>query len=358
MGGFRVPGLALVAALLAASSQVRAQAPDILTYAGADREARLIEGARAEKEVVLYATIIVNQAMRPLADAFMKKYPFVKMSFWRGDPGDIVTKVSAETRGGRPVADLLEGPGVGEAAIEADLVTPYTTPSVLNYPEALRDPRHMWTASRLSYFGLAYNTKLVPPGAQPKSYQDLLDPKWKGKLAWRIGTSGGAPLFITSLRVAWGEERAMAYFRALREQGIVNFGAGSARTLVDRVMAGEYPVALQIFAHHPLISAGKGAPVASQLLDPVTVTNSTLLIPKGVRHPHASLLLADFILSKEGQETLAKAEYYPALPGVAALPELDSVVPARAGYSENFLTPEVVSKYSESSEKIWSDLFR
>ena len=216
----------------------------------------------------------------------------------------------------------------------------------------------MWTASRLSYFGLAYNTKLVPPGAQPKSYQDLLDPKWKGKLAWRIGTSGGAPLFITSLRVAWGEERAMAYFRALRQQGIVNFGAGSARTLVDRVMAGEYPVALQIFAHHPLISAGKGAPVASQLLDPVTVTNSTLLIPKGVRHPHASLLLADFILSKEGQETLAKAEYYPALPGVAALPELDSVVPARAGYSENFLTPEVVSKYSESSEKIWSDLFR
>lgn len=177
-------------------------------------------------------------------------------------------------------------------------------------------------------------------------------------MAWRIGTSGGTPLFITSLRVAWGEERAMAYFRKLREQNVVNFGAGSARTLVDRVIAGEYPVALQIFAHHPLISAAKGASVNAQLLDPVTVTNSTLLIPKGVRRPHAALLLADFILSREGQETLAKAEYYPSHPDVPALPELDPVVPKRAGYSENFLTPETISKYSGSSEKIWSDLFR
>lgn len=346
------------AAVFAALSPVRAQAPDILTYAGADREARLVEGARAEKEVVLYATIIVNQAMRPLADSFMKKYPFVKMTFWRGDPGDIITKVATEARGGRPVADVLEGPGVGEAAIEAGLVTPYTTPASRNYPEALRDPRNLWTASRLSYFSLGYNTKLVPPGTQPKTYEDLLDPKWKGRMAWRIGTSGGTPLFITSLRVAWGEDRAMAYFRKLAEQKIVNFGAGSARTLVDRMIAGEYPIALQIFAHHPLISAGKGAPASSQLLDPVTVTNSTLLIPKGVRHPHAALLLVDYILSREGQETLAKAEYYPALPGVAALPELDAVVPARAGYSENFLTPETIAKYSDSSEKIWTDLFR
>ena len=261
-------------------------------------------------------------------------------------------------RGNRLGADLLDGPGVGEAAIEADLVQPWTTPATDALPPGLRDPRNLWAAPRLSYFGLAYNTKLVAPGAQPKTYEDLLDPRWKGKMAWRIGTSGGTPLFITSLRVLWGEERAMAYLRKLAEQKIVNFGSGSARTLVDRVMAGEYPIAIQIFAHHPLISKGKGASIDTQLLDPVTVTNSTLLIPKGVKRPHAALLLADYILSKEGQETLAKAEYYPAHPDVAALPELDAVVPKRAGFSENFLTPETISKYAESSEKIWSDLFR
>ena len=109
-----------IAALLGGA----AAAQDILTYSGPDRAQKLIDGARAEREVTLYSTIIVNQAMRPLADAFMKKYPFVKMNFWRGDLGDIITKVSTEMRGGRLGADLLEGPGVGEAAIEAELVQP------------------------------------------------------------------------------------------------------------------------------------------------------------------------------------------------------------------------------------------
>jgi ABC-type Fe3+ transport system substrate-binding protein len=79
--------------------------------------------------------------------------------------------------------------------------------------------------------------------------------------------------------------------------------------LVDRVIAGEYTIALQIFAHHPLISAGKGAPVTSRLLPPVASAPGTLVIPKGSRHPHAAALLMDFLLSKEGQQILAAAEY-------------------------------------------------
>ena len=92
----------------------------------------------------------------------------------------------------------------------------------------------------------------------------------------------------------------------MRTQNIVNFGAGNPRTLVDRVIAGEYPIAIQIFAHHPLISAGKGAPVTAQLLPPVASASGTLVIPKGSRHPHAALLLMDFLLSKEGQQILGR----------------------------------------------------
>ena len=80
----------------------------------------------------------------------------------------------------------------------------------------------------------------------PRTYEELLDPQWKGKLAWRIGSASGAALFLTNLRLAWGEEKAQAYFLKLREQKIVNFGSGSARTLVDRVVAGEYPIALSV----------------------------------------------------------------------------------------------------------------
>ena len=103
----------------------------------------------------------------------------------------------------------------------------------------------MWTPTRLSYYSIAYNTRRCRPNKVPKSYEDLLDPQWKGKIAWRIGSASGTPLFITNLRLAWGEEKARAYFEKLKEQKIVNFGAGSARTLVDRVMAGEYAIALQ-----------------------------------------------------------------------------------------------------------------
>ena len=100
-------------------------------------------------------------------------------------------------------------------------------------------------------------------------------------MAWRIGSSTGTPLFLTNLRLAWGEDKAMAYFDKLKDQKIVNFGAGSARTLVDRVIAGEYAIALNIFAHHPLISKGKGAPVNSQLMDPVASTAATMSVVKG-----------------------------------------------------------------------------
>jgi iron(III) transport system substrate-binding protein len=79
---------------------------------------------------------------------------------------------------------------------------------------------------------MAYNTKLVPKDQVPQSFEDLLDPKWKGKIAWRIESASGTSLFLTNLRLAWGEERAMDYFKKLSQQKIVNFGSGSARTLI------------------------------------------------------------------------------------------------------------------------------
>lgn len=346
---------ALVFAVLVPGS-VRAQ--DILTSRAADREQLILDGARKEGQVVLYSAAIVNQAQRPLAAAFMKKYPFMKMTFWRGDTEEIVAKLSAEIRAKNVVADLVEGTGVGELAVEANLVLPYVTPLVEAMPEHYRDPRNLWTSTRVSYFSIAYNTKLVPSDQVPKTYDDLLDPRWRGKLAWRIGTSSGTPLFLTTIRLARGEEKALGYFRKLATQKVINFGSGSARTLVDRVIAGEFPIALNIFAHHPLISRAKGAPVNSQLMDPVASTAGTMVIPKGVRRPHAALLLADFILSREGQEILANAEYFPVRPDVSAKDVMAPVIPDRAGVPELFVSSNQLNQYTESSQKIFDEMFR
>lgn len=345
-----------IALVLAAANAAPAQ--DILTYAGPDRAERLIEGARKEGQVVIYSAMIVNQALRPMADAFMKKYPFVKMTYWRSDTDDIIAKLSAEERANNLVADVIEGTGAGELVIDAGLALPYTTPLLADFDKRYIDKRGLWTSTRMSYFGLAYNTRLVADADAPRSHDALLDPRWTGKMAWRIGTNTGTPMFITNLRMARGEADARTYLEKLAGQKIINFGAGSARTLVDRVIAGEFPIALQIFAHHPLISRAKGAPVNSTLLDPTPSNAGTMLIPKGVRHPHAAMLLADFILSREGQEIFAKAEYFPVRSDVKPLDVLAPVVPSRANVPENFIGSEALNNHMESSQAIWRELFR
>jgi iron(III) transport system substrate-binding protein len=346
----------LLSALIGPVASAAAQ--DILTSRAANRQQMILDGARKEGQVVIYSAMIVNQAMRPLSQAFMKKYPFIKMSFWRGDTEEIIAKLSAESRAKNLVADVVEGTGVGELAVEARLTVPYYSPQTEAMPEHYRDPQSQWSSTRISYYSIAYNTRLVPSDQVPKTYDDLLDPRWRGKLAWRIGSSTGTPLFLTNIRLARGEDKATEYFQKLAAQKIINFGSGSARTLVDRVIAGEFPIALNIFAHHPLISRAKGAPVNSQLMDPVPSTAGTMMIPRGVRHPHAALLLVDFILSEEGQRILAGAEYFPVRPDVMPKDGLASVIPARAGVPEEFVGPEKLNKYNDSSQKIYETMFR
>ena len=325
---------------------------DPLTYLGPDRQAKLVEGARAEGEVVFYSAMIVNQALRPVSEAFMKKYPFIKVNYWRAESAGIFTKLSAEMRANKVMADVVEGTGVGEAVIQAGFAQAYDTPLVKEIPERYRDPNHIWTPTRRSFFGIGYNTKATAAVDLPKSYQDLLDPRWKGRMAWHAGSASGADLFVTNLRMKWGEEAARDYVQKLAQQEVISLSGASARGLVDRVIAGELGLALNIFAHHPLISAAKGAPVSSILLDPVASTVGTMIVPKGVRHPHAAMLLIDFILSREGQEILAEAGYFPCRTDVPTRADLAPIMEALTRVSEQFVPPEALNKYTASSEEM------
>jgi iron(III) transport system substrate-binding protein len=333
-------------------------APDILLYSGADREQKLIDGAKQEGQVVLYSAMIVNQALRPLTEAFETKYPFLKLTYWRADSEEIIAKLNAEIRADNLVADVVESAGVGELVEQSHLGDRFSSPMFAELPQKYLSPDGVWAATRLNYFSIAYNTNLVAAESVPKTYDALLDPQWTGKIAWRIASPTGTELFLTNLRLAWGEEKAMDYFRRLAAQKIVNFGSGSARTLVDRVIAGEYPIALNIFAHHPLISRAKGASVNSQLMDPEPSVATMMIVPKGVHHPYAAMLLADFILSSEGQQILANAAYFPVRSDVSVKPLLEPVVPSLAHVPENFIPPKEFNQYDQSSEKIFEDLFR
>jgi ABC-type Fe3+ transport system substrate-binding protein len=344
------------AALLAAPA-LAAPAPDIATYKGADRDSLILEGARREGKVVFYSGMIENQALRPIADAFRKKYAFVAIEYWRGDSRALMLKALTERRANRIIGDIFESTGGAEALTRAGAVQPFYSPSAAAFPKNYTDPNGMWVASRLDYFGIAYNTRQVSAADVPKTYDDLLDPKWKGAIAWRADSEVGAPLFIASILRIMGKEKGEAYLKKLAAQRVVNY-AGSARALVDRVGEGEYKLALFIYAHHPLISKAKGAALDTQMLEPVPSTVSTIQLAKAPPHPYAAMLFIDFVLSKQGQEVLRGAQYLPPSPAVEVDPSLTKIVPRLSNLQEIVLTPEIEFQARAEANALYNKYFR
>src|SRR5205823_5295471 len=125
----------------------------------------------------------------------------------------------------------------------------------------------------------------------------------------------------------------------------------------NRVMEGEYPLAIGIFMHHALISAKGGAPVDAVPMDPVPSLSGTVVLPKNVPHPYAAMLMIDFLLSKDGQQTLAGQDYFPSREDVPPTEYLKRIVPRYVGVPENFLRPEVSEEAAERTQELYEKYF-
>jgi iron(III) transport system substrate-binding protein len=350
--------LAVTLPALAVGPAMAATVAEIANLKGPDREQILIEGARKEGKVVIYSAMIEDQALRPITQAFKQKYPFIEPEFWRADTRDLINKALAEARARAVVGDIVEGGGVSQALIRAGALQAFSTPALAPYDKARYDSKGLWASTRVSYFGPAYNTRLVKAEDAPKTYEALLDPKWKGKLCWAAATeTGGAMTFITFIRLIMGEAKAETYLSELSKQTIANM-TGSPREVVNKVMQGECAVAIGIFLHHPVISAQKGAPVAPQPIEPVQSNASVATLTKGATHPHAAMLLIDYLLSKDAQQVLEKADYLPAHPDVKPQASLQGIVPSMAGLKETFLSEEYMFEQRAKSLELQRKYFQ
>ena len=329
---------------------------EIAMYKGHDRQQRLLEGAQKEGgQVTIYSSMIVDQALRPLLDGFQVKYPFMKPQYVREDPPQQLQKISAEARANRRVGDVVESTGIETSIRAANLNQQFWSPELEAYAPERRDPENYWAPTRMSYIGACHNTNLVKSAEAPRSFEDVLDPKWTNKLVWSGNIFGGV-LFIIGARNFMGEAKADAYLERLSRQNIVNVPSAN-RTVVDQVLAGEYAICLDAFLHHPIISARKGAPVASIPWDPIITMASSVMLPRSAPHPHGAMLFIDFLLSKEGQSKLQGADYFPARPDVPANVDLDAVVPRKLGMKENFITPARFAADVKKSREIYERLF-
>ncbi len=337
---------------------IRVAAIAIVAFAAgkaAAADPALIAAAKKEGQVTWYTTLIVNQIIRPLKDAFEKKYPGITLQYTRAD--DLVTsaKILAEGQAGRMQADIFDGIANMLPLEEANLLVPFTVPNAADYPPELKAKDGYWNAVIMYVFTPGINTELLPKDKAPKTFQDLLDPKLKGKMAWNGSSMAGAYGFVANILTTMGEEKGMAYLRALAKQQVVNVDA-SSRAVLDQVIAGEYWMNLMAFNHHTVISARKGAPCDWLKLEPAPVTLDALGLLKDAPHPNAARLLLEFLLSEEGQKVFQKNEYLPALPSVPAM--VAGLRPNDGGFKANFMRPEEIHRQLPAWQKVTQELFR
>jgi len=314
----------------------------------------LYEAAKKEGTAVWYTSLIVNQAVRPLVEAFQKKYPGVTVKYARADSGPNAIKVIDEARAGKVVGDVFDGIATAPPLLKAELVAPFTPSDAGKYPPEMRDPDGRWNALVVYFLTPGINTQIVGKD-EIKTAQDLLNPKWKGKIAWSTDPWSGCAVYVGSILQTMGEDKGMAFLRALAKQDIINVDATN-RAILDQVILGQYPIALSIFNHHAEISAQKGAPVAWLKTEPISAPFHSIGLVKNAPHPNAGKLLIDFLLSEEGQKTFASVGYLPAMPSVPA--KVPGLKPEAGGFKANLISPATMSANIDRWIKIKKDLFQ
>jgi iron(III) transport system substrate-binding protein len=351
-----VAGLGLAALLGSTIEAGAASQSEIAKLNGADRQRILEEGAKKEGAVAIYAALGVNEGLGPLLEAFGKKYPAVKPTYWRGSSREILNKVLVEKRGNGLVADVVEGGGMAMPTIKAGAAEAFFSPSLADQPKNLYDPDGLFAATRISYYGLVHNTRLISSAEAPKTNADLLDPKWQGKIVWRAGDESGALMFITNILSDMGDRKGEEYLQKLSAQKIINYGQ-SARAMVDQVGQGEYPIAVNVSLDLPVDAIASGAPIAVKLIEPVAGTNNTILLVKGAPHLHAAMLLIDFMLGAEGQTILAKGGFFVPHTKVEPSAAIRAVLPRTQNVKENVMAPAVVFDAREKAQALYEKYF-
>ena len=339
----RLPCLAAALACLAPAAL--AQTPssrDIYMYQGADREARLIEGAKKERQVVLYSTMTVADG-KAFGAAFERKYG-VRLVHWRTSSEKIVQRAVAEARGRRYEADVFESSANHlEALRREQLLEDFYTPVLREIvPAALPRGHRQYVADRFVFFVMGYNTNLVKPNEVPAAYEELLQPRWTG----RITIEGTDVTWFAAVTKAMGEQKGLAYFRKLAAMK-PEIRHGHIHT-AQLVASGEVAFFLTAYNNNMETLKLKGAPVDWKPLQPAFGQAAAIGVARHAPRPHAALLLAEFVLSKEGQEIYKSVNRVPTNMAV------DSPLNK---FKYEIIDPVLALDEGEKWEKLFSDFF-
>lgn len=287
------PVIALL--LSAAAASAAAPAP---TAATPD----LLAKAKQEGTVVWYTSIELQTAEK-IAKAFEAAHAGIKVQVERNGCERIVQRLTQERGSNIHAADVAECSDMTALFNwkKQGWLAAFVPADVARYPAEHRDPDGFYATDRLTLSPIEYNTRMVKPEEAPKSFADLLDPKWKGKIVKAHPGYSGTIMTVTyeiSRDLGWD------YLKKLGQQKVMQ--VQSAAEPPKKVAQGERPVAADGGEYLPLQMIEKGAPIAL-----VYPTEGTPSIPGGAGvmadapHPNAARLFAIYLFSKDGQQLLA-----------------------------------------------------
>lgn len=293
-------------------ADMHAQAPkpatvsELVTYSGADLEQVLYAGAKSEGKVVWY-TSLAGGSYKAMVKAFESKYPGVAVEAYRVSGSDMTTRMMEEAKAKRYIVDTVETTE-GNLMFMRDLflLRPYHSPHFASYPENAKEKGerglYFWGTARESYIGFAYNKNLLSQNAVPKDFTGLLHPELKGRMALSISD----PSY--KLVGAMIKAKGLELVKKLKAQEIT-LHTIIPPAVLDLIASGEVLASPGIFRNHTLNAIERGAPVEWVPLDLVPTNVGGAAISVQPPHPHAALLMVNFLLGPEGQSILEKFEY-------------------------------------------------
>jgi ABC-type Fe3+ transport system substrate-binding protein len=185
------------------------------------------------------------------------------------------------------------------------------TPSVATkYPDNLKDPAGTWVTDRVNPQTPSLNTNLVKPEEYPKTWDDLTNPSWKG----RIAIEEGNVLLFTATKAEWGNDKALAFWKGIAANQ-PSIRSGNTET-AQLLAAGEFPLAVNIYSGEANRLSKQGAPTKVVALDPVFLQLQLMGMGAKSEHPNAAKLFINWFLDDEGQKALNENGILAARPDV------------------------------------------
>jgi iron(III) transport system substrate-binding protein len=255
----------------------------------------VINAAKREGEVVYYASMNLSEA-NALIGEFEKRHPYVKVKLQRSGSEKLLTRVLTEARAKKFFADVIQTVEFSMHIFSrGGLLTRYIPQANSYYPKDYKE-EGVWTTVYYNAYVTAYNTRLVPPRLLPKTYDDLLDARWKGKMMME----GSKAEWFAGLLQIMGQERGLKYMRDLaRQQPSPREGH---ELLAQLVAAGEGVMDINIPAASAERMKERGAPIDWIALGPAPAVMVGIGLSAQAAHPNAAKLYLDFVLSREGQK--------------------------------------------------------